>query len=263
VTPRPLILVTNDDGIHSPGLHAAAEAVADLGDLLIVAPLTGQTSMSRAIVAGPEMGAITPVELDVAGRSVLSYAVTGSPAMAVNHAMLELVDRRPALCVSGVNYGENIGGGLGVSGTIGAAMQAVSFDVPSLAASLQVDVADWHASDSRDWDAAIHFTRLLATQILSDGLPEPVAVVNLNVPRHATSATELRMTTQSRLAYYVQLHPGERVLSDPVRLGVATNVIHDRIEAGSDVEAVVLDHVVSVTPLSWSMTAATDWLPRV
>ncbi len=261
MTQRPLILVTNDDGIHSPGLHAAAEAVMDLGDLLVVAPLTGQTSMSRAMVSGPEMGAIVPVELDIGGRSVTAHAVTGSPAMAVNHALLELADRRPALCVSGVNYGENIGGGLGVSGTIGAAMQAVSFDIPSLAASLQVDIADWHASDSRDWDAAIHFTRLLAAQILAEGLPDPVAVVNLNVPRHATVETELRQTTQSRLAYYVQVHPGERVLAEPVRLGVATNVIHDRIEPGSDVEAVVLDHVVSVTPLSWSMTAATDWTP--
>lgn len=263
MTSRPLILVTNDDGIASPGLRAAAEAVVDLGDLLVVAPATGQTSMSRALSSGPDVGAITTTVLQVGGRAVTAYAVTASPALAVSHAMLELADRRPSLCVSGINYGENIGGGLGVSGTIGAAMQAVSFDMPALAASLQVDVSDWHAADERDWSAVISFTRLLATQILDEGLPDEVALVNLNVPDSATSSTPWRQTTQSRLAYYLQTRPGKRDRGTPVRLGVEVNPDRSRIESGSDVEALVLDRVVSVTPLAWSWTADTSWRPRL
>ncbi len=262
MTGRPLILVTNDDGIASPGLRAAAEAVVDLGDLLVVAPATGQTSMSRAFSGVSGVGAISESALQVGDRQIRAYAVTGSPAQAVTHAVLELADRRPCLCVSGINYGENIGGGLGISGTIGAAMQAGSFDMPALASSLQVDVSDWHAADERDWSAAIGFTRRLASQILDEGLPDEVAVVNLNVPDSATTDTPWRRTTQSRLAYYLHQHPGERDRTAPVRLQVQVNLDRSRVEPGSDVEAVVLDRVVSVTPLAWSWTADTSWRPR-
>jgi len=261
VTPRPLILITNDDGVLSPGLHAAAEAVIDLGDVLIVAPATGQTSMSRAFASGPDVGTVIPVELEIAGRDVIAYGVKGSPALAVTHAMLELADRTPALCISGVNHGENVGGGLGISGTIGAAMHAFSYDIPSLAVSLQVDIEDWHSAVDRDWTAVRHFTRLLAVKILAEGLPDPVAVINLNVPSHATDRTEIRLTTQSRINYYVHVHPGERDLGTPVTLRPAVNKVDGGIEVGSDVHAITIDGVVSVTPLTWSMAAVTDWRP--
>ena len=82
----PLILVTNDDGIHSPGLRAAAEAVAGLGELLLVAPAKQQTSMSRAFPHDADVGVIEQVDVAVGGRAVTAYAVTGSPALAVTHA---------------------------------------------------------------------------------------------------------------------------------------------------------------------------------
>jgi 5'-nucleotidase len=261
VAARPLLLITNDDGVHSPGLRAAAEAVADLGDLLVVAPATQQTSMSRAFVTGPTAGVVERIAVEIAGRVVDFFAVTGSPAMAVTHGMLELADRLPALCISGINYGENIGGGLGISGTIGAAMQAQAFGVPSLAASLQVDVSEWLSHDSKDWTAAAYFTRKLTLKLLSEGFPEDVSVINLNVPRNATLATELRRTFQSRSRYYVQSVPSPRLLSDPVRLKIKVNVDREHVEPGSDVHALVVDEVVSVTPLTWSMTATTDWRP--
>ena len=178
---RPLILVTNDDGLHSPGLQAAAEAVSDLGDLLIVAPATQQTSMSRAFVTGDDIGAIIRHELQVAGRTVPGYSVVGSPVVAVTHALLELADRTPDLCISGINYGENVGGALGVSGTVSAALEAEAHGVPGIAASVPVDVASWRKFDDLDWSAARHFTRALARQVLADGLPPEVAVLNVNI----------------------------------------------------------------------------------
>jgi 5'-nucleotidase len=259
---QPLILVTNDDGLHSPGLLAAAEAVADLGELLIAAPATQQTSMSRAFVTGAEIGAITRHELSVAGRSVPGYAVVGSPVVAVTHALLELAQRTPDLCISGINYGENVGGALGVSGTVAAALEAEVHGVPGIAASVQVDIASWRTFDDLDWGAARHFTRALARQVLADGLPPDVAVINLNVPRAATPTTEIRRTVQSRQPYYVHSLPdGTRVPTDPLALRIAATVDADRLEADSDIRAIVYDGVVSVTPLSWSMTAHTDWQP--
>jgi 5'-nucleotidase len=260
---RPLILVTNDDGLHSPGLLAAAESVSDLGDLLIVAPATQQTSMSRAFVTGDDIGAIERHDLRVAGRTVAAYSVVGSPVVAVTHALLELADRPPDLCLSGINYGENVGGALGVSGTVSAALEAEAHGVPGIAASVQVDVASWRKFDDLDWSAARHFTRALARQVLADGLPSDVAVLNVNIPRDATPNTEIRRTVQSRQPYYVHSLPeGTRIPTDPLRLRIAATVDADQLEANSDIRAIVCDGVVSVTPLSWSMTAHTDWQPR-
>ena len=190
----PLILVTNDDGVHSPGLHAAAEAVAGLGDLLLVAPATQQTAMSRAFVTDGEAGVIKRAVVHIAGRAVPGYAVAGSPVMAVTHAVLELADRPIALCVSGINYGENIGGAIGVSGTVGAAFEADALGIPAIAAAITAQVSEWRTFGAVDWTAARHFTRLLARQVLENGMPEGVSVLNLNVPRGATTGTELRRT---------------------------------------------------------------------
>lgn len=258
----PLILVTNDDGIRSPGLRAAAEAVADLGDLLLVAPATQQTSMSRAIAHDANAGVIERVDVAVGGRPVTAYAVTGSPALAVTHALLELADRPVGLCVSGINYGENIGGSIAVSGTVGAAMEAANHGIPGIAVSVTVQVSEWRTFGAVDWTAARHFTRLLAAQVLADGLPDGASVLNLNVPQSATPGTELRKTAQSRQPYYVRRRPvPARRLDQPYQFPVDVVVDWDTLEPGTDIHAVVRDQVASVTPLTWRMTADTDWEP--
>jgi 5'-nucleotidase len=263
VPERPLILVTNDDGLLSPGLHAAAEAVAELGDLLLVAPATQQTAMSRAFVRDADAGVVERVEMHVAGRTVPGYAITGSPVMAVTHAVLELAGRPIDLCVSGINYGENIGGAIGVSGTIGAALEADSLGIPGIAAGITAEVSEWRTFGGVDWTAARHFTRLLAKQVLDDGMPDGVSVLNLNVPRSATTQTELRKTVQSRQPYYVRSRPASaRPLDEPYQFAVEVVIDWDRLEPGTDIHAVVRDQVASVTPLTWRMTADTDWEPR-
>src|SRR5580700_9094664 len=249
--------------MDSPGLHAAAEAVAGLGDLLLVAPATQQTAMSRAFVTNPSAGVVERVTLEVDGRAVPAYAVSGSPAMAVVHAVLELAERPIGLCVSGINYGENIGGTIGVSGTIGAALEAEAYGIPSIAAAITAQVSEWRSFGAVDWTAARHFTRLLAEQVLDEGLPDGVSVLNLNVPRSATTRTELRKTVQSRQSYYVRRRPSsDRRLDEPYQFVPEVVVDWDRLEPGTDIHAVVRDHVASVTPLTWRMTADTGWEPR-
>ena len=258
----PLILVTNDDGVHSPGLRAAAEAVADLGDLLLVAPVTQQTAMSRAFVTDAGAGVVQRVTILVAGRTVPGYAVSGSPVMAVTHAVLELAERPIRLSVSGINYGENIGSTIGVSGTVGAAFEADANGIPSIAAAITAQVSEWRTFGTLDWTAARHFTRLLARQVLDQGMPEGVSVLNLNVPRSATTRTELRRTVQSQQPYYVRRGPASaRPLDQPYQFPVEVVVDRDRLEPGTDIHAIVCDQVASVTPLTWQMTAHTDWMP--
>ena len=259
----PLILVTNDDGLLSPGLHAAAEAVADLGDLLIAAPATQQTAMSRAFVRDAHAGVIERVELHVAGRTVAGYAISGSPVMAVTHAVLELAERPIRLCISGINYGENIGATIGMSGTVGAALEADSYGIPGIAAAITAQVSEWRTFDIIDWTAVKHFTRLLARQVLDDGMPDEVSVLNLNVPRSATPQTELRKTVQSRQPYYVRSPPSTaRQLDQPYEFPVEIVVDLGRLEPRTDIHAIACDQVASVTPLTWRMTADTDWVPR-
>ena len=258
----PLILLTNDDGLGSPGLLAAAEAVADLGDLLVVAPATQQTAMSRAFVTDAGAGVIKQVEMSIAGRTVPGYAITGSPVMAVTHAVLELAGRPISLCVSGINYGENVGGGIGVSGTVGAAFEADSLGIPSIAAAITASVSEWRTFGDVDWTAAGHFTRLLARQVLTEGMPAGVSVLNLNVPRSATTRTELRKTVQGQHPYYVRRRPGSpRPLDQPYQFAVEVGIDPDRLEPGTDIHAIIRDQVASVTPLTWQQTAATDWAP--
>jgi 5'/3'-nucleotidase len=262
VPESPLILVTNDDGLLSPGLHAAAEAVADLGDLLLAAPATQQTAMSRAVIRDAQAGVIERVEMHVAGRTVPGYAVSGSPVMAVTHAVLELAERPIRLCISGINYGESIGGTIGMSGTVGAALEADAYGIPSIAAAITAQVSEWRTYGQLDWTAARHFTRLLARQVLGEGMPDGVSVLNLNVPRSATPQTELRKTVQSRQPYYVPRRPSSaRQLDQPYEFAVEVAVDRDRLEPGTDIHAVVRDQVASVTPLTWRMTADTDWVP--
>jgi len=129
---RKLILVTNDDGIASPGLQAAVRAAASLGEPFVVAPQRQWSGAGRSIPSGSGRE-VHPYPFELDGREVTAYQVDGTPAMAVTRALLELVPRLPALLISGINYGENLGSDVTISGTVGAALQGAVLGVPALA----------------------------------------------------------------------------------------------------------------------------------
>ena len=208
---RPLILVTNDDGIHSPGLHAAISALHDLGDLLIIAPTTQQSGMARSLPPTFD-GRIQAVTLEHNGMRFPAYHLQGSPAQAVLYGVIEAAARRPDLVVSGVNYGENVGSTTSVSGTVGAALQGGDMGIRSLAISLET-AKEYHFNHGHDvdWTAAEHWLRFFAQlTLLPQPWPHDVAALKIDVPRTATAETPWRLTRQSRQPYFVSLRSERR-----------------------------------------------------
>jgi 5'-nucleotidase len=254
---RPLILLVNDDGIFSPGLHAVAEAVAPLGDLLIAAPSSQQTAMGRSKPRRHDGGIIDSVTLTVNGAPHAAYAIHNSPALCVAHAVTELTPRPIDLCISGINYGENIGFSLTASGTIGAALEAASFGIPALAFSVETPPEINYLEDYAplDWTASAHFVAHFAREVLTNGLPQEVAFLNINVPSDATPSTEARTTHQSRRNYYYYGEQPKRDFGQPYLLDETKHAPLDTLEPNSDVMALAYDRVVSVTPMTGLMTA--------
>lgn len=246
----PLLVLVNDDGIRSPGLRALARALESLGELLIVAPRDQQTSTGRAFLGG---GVAQPMNFRVAGKRVRAFAVAASPALTVRYAVLICAARRPALVVAGINYGENVGSGITISGTVGAALEAASMGLPALAVSLVVPV-EYHYShsDKIDFTVAAHFAREFTRRILERGMPRGADVVNVNVPAEARPTTPWRWTRVSRYNYYRSIitpTPQGQVL------GAYEWCLEPPPETDSDVRATMVDHVVSVSPLTLDLTA--------
>ncbi len=255
MTDRPLILITNDDGIESFGLHAAVAACAPLGDLLIVAPSSQQTAAGRS-KPSISTGEIITVTIDADGVAVPGYGVDASPAQAVEHALFELASRPVALAVSGINFGENIGESVVVSGTIGAAIEAASFGIPALAISRQTDPVHFfnHRADV-DFAVAGQFLRRIAAHVLANGLPPGVDLLKIDIPDSATPATPWRWTRISRRRYFWPVAP-DRKPGQPAPMGFVLRADPAELEPDSDVRAVILDGVVSITPVSIDMTAS-------
>lgn len=252
---RPLILITNDDGIESPGLRAAARAALPLGEVLVVAPDRQWSGAGRSLPHDLK-GRIYPHPLDVNGRRLEAHRVDGSPAAGVLHALLELAPRRPDLLVSGINYGENVGADVTISGTVGAALEGAANGLPALAVSLQTP-KHMHTDPSEDVDftAAVHFTRLFAHRLLELSLPFDVDVLKVDVPSNATPDTAWRLTRVSRHTYFTAIPPQRHDLVQPARIDYEPLLHPERTEPDSDIYALAVDRVVAVAPLSYDLTA--------
>lgn len=257
---KPLILITNDDGIYSPGLHALAEVALMLGDIIICAPLEQQTSMSRSKPRPANSGIIHEVELQLNGERHIGYTVNSTPALCVVHGVQEIADRKVDLCLSGINYGENLGYSFTSSGTLGACLEAQAFGIPGIAVSLETPTSLNHTRDYQpmDWRACKHFTLQLAQRVLEKGLPAGVGLLNLNVPLDANENTPLRWTRHSDHNYYQWFEQDRaRDRSQPYRLRT-DKFVHQEFEPDSDARALAIDRVVSVTALARNITACVD-----
>ncbi|MBI5442471.1 MAG: 5'/3'-nucleotidase SurE [Deltaproteobacteria bacterium] len=233
------ILVSNDDGVHAPGLKALADGLACLGRVVVVAPDRERSAVGHAVTLD------RPLRL----RKVREdwFSVDGTPTDCVHLGIHGLLKRAPDLLVSGINEGGNLGDDLTYSGTVSIALEGCLFRVPSLAVSLV-------ARESFYFSPAAAVARTIAEAVLANGLP-PGTFLNVNVPNvpSAEALRGIRMTRQ-----------GQRVFGDGVVESLsprgqklywigARELGYVEESTGTDVEAV--GHgCVSVTPVRTDLT---------
>jgi 5'-nucleotidase len=252
------ILLTNDDGIQSPGLWAAAGALSELGYVHVVAPRDQFSGAGRSLPSTSD-GIITPQQMQVNGKLWTVYSVGGTPAQAILHAICEILPERPNLVVSGINYGENMGVGVTVSGTVGAAMEGAGNGIPALAVSLETDESD-HLSYSTtiDFAAAAYFTTLFGRMLLELQMPEDVDLLKVDVPCDATPDTLWEVTRLSHQAYFEPISPKRTSWDLPERVGYRRINNLNGSGVDTDVYALRVKRLVSVTPLSLDLTSRVD-----
>jgi len=252
---KPHILLTNDDGIRSPGLWAAASELSKIGYVTVAAPREQSSGMGRSLPSTSD-GIIRKELVQVNGQEWSVYAVSGSPAQAVLHGILEIVPHKPDLIVSGINYGENVGMGITISGTVGAAMEAASLGFPALAISLQTET-QYHLTHSEDIDfsTAGYFTAYFARLLLEKKFPQGVDLIKVEVPSHATPKTEWQIARLSPSRYYDPVPTKRDSWEQPGPISYQNSESIEKEPEGTDVYILRTKKMVAVTPLNLDMTA--------
>lgn len=170
---RPLILVTNDDGISAPGIRTLISAMNELGDVIVVAPDSPQSAMGHAITINSTLQC-NQVKIDDGPQ--IEYSCSGTPADCVKLGINEILDRKPDICVSGVNHGSNSSINVIYSGTMSAAVEASIEGIPAIGFSL-LDYS-WNANFNEIKKYLINITK----QALLNGIPKGNAL-NVNFPK--------------------------------------------------------------------------------
>jgi 5'-nucleotidase len=233
----PLILVSNDDGIHSEGLTALAAALDELGEVWVVGPDRERSAASHSLTLH------RPLRVTQLGPR--RFTVDGTPTDCVNLAIQGVVPRRPCLVVAGINKGANLGEDITYSGTVSAAMEGTLLGVPSIALSRA-------GRDGFEFGDAAAFGRALARHVLDHGLPRDT-LLNVNVPdRPAGAITEFAFTRQGHRRY------GNPIVekSDPrgrKYYWIGSDEFEFIEEEGTDCGAVARG-VISITPIHLDLT---------
>ncbi|MEN2399761.1 5'/3'-nucleotidase SurE [Flavobacterium sp. MC2016-06] len=170
---KPLILVTNDDGILAPGIRALISVMKTIGDVIVVAPDKPQSAMGHAITIN---NTLFLDKISKEGDVITEYSCSGTPVDCVKLAVNEILKRKPDLCVSGINHGSNSSINVIYSGTMSAAVEAGIEGIPAIGFSL-LDF-DWNA----DFEQIKSFVKKITLETLHNKLPEGV-VLNVNFPK--------------------------------------------------------------------------------
>ena len=175
-------LISNDDGITASGILACKKAVEDLCETYVVAPETQQSGIGHALTLYEPLR----VNEHILKDGSKGYGVGGTPTDAVTIALFEIMDAKPDLMISGINTGFNLGQAeLTTSGTLGAAIEAASFNIPTIAISQEVtrdDIKFENGENKVDFDFAGKMLNKLAKIVLKKGLPEGTDLLNVNIP---------------------------------------------------------------------------------
>lgn len=234
------ILVTNDDGIHAPGLWSLAEQLALVGEVVVFAPAQEQSGVGTAISLHRSVG-LSRVDPVVPG--VLAFAVDGTPGDSVILA-LECV-KDIGLVVSGINAGANMGCDVLLSGTVGAALQGYIHGIPSMAVSVQ-------ARQDIRFEVAARVAGLLSRRISSDGAVPLLLNVNVpNLPRHEIKGIEL--TRVGKGGFSTAITMGRDGSWDRYRISIGKPWWS--ADLGTDIHAVE-NGCISITPLQGELSTA-------
>jgi 5'-nucleotidase len=231
----PVILVTNDDGVTSPGLHILAEALKPLGDVTVVAPTQEASAIGHALTLR------RPLRIETYGPGV--YGVDGTPTDCVNLGVDIVLKGKPDLVVSGINKGWNIGDDVTYSGTVAGAMEAALLGIPGIAVSLK-------RTPEFDFTYAADAAATLARVVLAKAWP---ARTFLNVNVNTGQPKGFRITTQARRNHVTKIASRMDPRGQPYYwIEEALDDWHPS-SGRSDYEAVI-DGYVSVTPLQADLT---------
>lgn len=232
------IMVTNDDGIHAPGILALAEALRVLGSVTVVAPDRERSAAGHSLTL--------QLPLRVFELRPGFYAVDGTPTDCVNMGIHSLLPVRPDLVVSGINHGANLGDGVTYSGTVAAAMEANLMGIPAIAVSLGTFERHGH------FDVAAQVSVRVARQVLEKGLPSDT-FLNVNVPDCPAAEMQPPLITRQGTRSFAGSIIGK---TDPrgrkyYWIGSEEPAFND--EPGTDFHAINRRHV-SITPLHLDLT---------
>ncbi len=242
-TTKPLILITNDDGITAPGIRALVNAMKALGDVVVVAPDKPQSGMGHAITINSTLR-LHEVKQD----GLTEYACSGTPVDCVKIAIDKIiVDRKPDLLVSGINHGANSSINVIYSGTMSAAVEGAIEGIPSIGFSL------CNYSIEADFTAAAHFAGIIAKNVLDHGLPDGVCL-NVNIPDVPLDIIKgVRVCRQAKALWQEEFD--ER--KDPYgrKYYWLTGKFVD-LDGGEDTDVFALENnYVSVVPTQFDLTA--------
>lgn len=237
------ILLTNDDGIYAPGLAALAEAISEIGEVMIVAPATEMSAVGHAITLSDPLR-VTEYHKN---GDFFGYAVTGTPADCVKIAFWALMKDapKPDLLISGINLGSNTGINTIYSGTVSAATEGAIIGLPSFAVSLATYT-------NPDFTAAALFAKKLAQLISGKTLPRGV-FLNVNVPNLPPEEIQGVQITRQGMANYIE---NFEIRKDPrQRKYYWLTGEKVEIEADEDVDdRAILNNKISITPVHYDLT---------
>ncbi len=251
------ILLSNDDGVDASGILAAKQLAEEFGETYVVAPSNQQSGIGHALT----LYAPLRINRQKLRDGSIAYSVSGTPTDAVTLGIYEIIGEKPDLVISGINTGKNVGKGeLTTSGTLGAAMEAVSLGIPAIAVSQDITKDEIKFDEGFleiDFSPTQKVLRELLKKILEKGWPEGINFLNLNVPSDPDSY-EIAVVGLGDRMYC----PGVQELPDPRGKPYywITGDEYDNNPKDSDAYVLANEKRPTLTPLSLDMTASLDKL---
>ena len=241
---KPLILVTNDDGITAPGISALVEVMRSIGDVVVVAPDKPQSGMGHAITIN---STLRINKVNVYGVQE-EYSCTGTPVDCVKIAINKILKRKPDLVVSGINHGSNMSINVIYSGTMSAAVEGAIESVPAIGFSLMNESID------ADFSAAKKIVKTIAEKVLKNGLPKGVCL-NVNIPKLKFEELKgIKVCRQAKANWIEELDERKDPAGNPYFWLTGKFENFDKGQKDTDVWALE-NNYVSVVPTQFDMTS--------